>query len=217
MHVESIEGTRTRLTRQESREATRHRLIAAAIELFAHDGVSATSLHAVAEQAGYSRGAFHSNFADKVDLSSAVAAAVIAEVSPALEKALAADASSNRRLSDYIRVHLTFCVENPLKARALIEVVGYLDRAAIHSYEDRAEQSLDGLIELFTDGQKRNEMRVFDTSLMAFMLRTTLDATAGRLGTGSFEVSASHVIEQLVASFDLATRAFEPATQRSAG
>lgn len=217
MQVEPISGGRARLTRQETREETRNRLIAAAIELFAHDGVSATSLHAVAERAGYSRGAFHSNFSDKVDLASAVGAAVIAEASPALEEVLSADASSTRRLSDYIRVHLTFCAENPLKARALVEIVLYLDRVAIHSYEDRAEQSLDGLVELFADGQKRKEMRVFDTSLMALTLRTTLDATAGRLASGSLHASVSDVIEQLVASFDLATRALEPTARRSAG
>ena len=63
---------RKRLTRQESKEATRLRLIVAAERLFARNGYDATSVDAISETAGYSRGAFYSNFDDKEQLFLAV-------------------------------------------------------------------------------------------------------------------------------------------------
>ncbi|MFC4009944.1 TetR/AcrR family transcriptional regulator [Nonomuraea purpurea] len=60
--------TRKRLTREESRQETRTRLLAAAEELFAERGVNGASVEQIAERAGYSRGAFYGNFADKHEL-----------------------------------------------------------------------------------------------------------------------------------------------------
>lgn len=48
------------LTRR--RQATRQRLIAAAVEAFAEQGFGATSVEQVCERAGFTRGAFYSNF-----------------------------------------------------------------------------------------------------------------------------------------------------------
>ena len=64
--------TRKRLTREESRAQTRERLIEAALAVFTRDGVESTSIEEVAEAAGYSRGAFYSNFESKDDLLCAV-------------------------------------------------------------------------------------------------------------------------------------------------
>ncbi|WP_313534261.1 TetR/AcrR family transcriptional regulator [Haematobacter sp.] len=47
---------------------TRHRLIKAAAELIAAQGLAATSIRGTCEAAGYSQGAFYSNFATKDDL-----------------------------------------------------------------------------------------------------------------------------------------------------
>lgn len=57
-----------RLSRQEQQERTRERLLDAAESLFAEGGVNATSLRNVCEKAGFSQGAFYSNFASKQDL-----------------------------------------------------------------------------------------------------------------------------------------------------
>ena len=56
---------RKRLTRQESKEVTRMRLIEAAETLFIRKGFDDTSVDEISEMAGYSRGAFYSNFDDK--------------------------------------------------------------------------------------------------------------------------------------------------------
>lgn len=54
------------------RVATRQRLVEAAIQEFAARGVDATSVEHVSEAAGFTRGAFYSNFATKDDLCVAV-------------------------------------------------------------------------------------------------------------------------------------------------
>ncbi|MFS0705665.1 TetR/AcrR family transcriptional regulator [Cellulomonas sp. 179-A 9B4 NHS] len=55
------------------RRRTRERLLDAAFALFAEDGVDATSIEAVCERAGFTRGAFYSNFASKHELLLALA------------------------------------------------------------------------------------------------------------------------------------------------
>jgi AcrR family transcriptional regulator len=60
--------TKKRLSRADSRERTAQRLVDAAERLIARRGLEATSVEEIAEAAGYSRGAFYSNFKSKEDL-----------------------------------------------------------------------------------------------------------------------------------------------------
>ena len=59
---------RTRLSRQESRERTRAKLLESAERLFRSRGFHATSVEEIAESAGFSRGAVYSNFESKEDM-----------------------------------------------------------------------------------------------------------------------------------------------------
>ena len=61
-----------RLTRKETQEQTRARLVDTAKGLFLATGYNATSLGEVAEAAGYTKGAVYSNFATKHQLGLAV-------------------------------------------------------------------------------------------------------------------------------------------------
>ena len=67
-------ATRTRKapTRAQRKARTRERLVAAAERLFKRDGFHATSVDAVADAAGYTKGAVYSNFASKEELFFAV-------------------------------------------------------------------------------------------------------------------------------------------------
>ena len=58
----------TRLTRTESRARTRAALIRAGGEVFVERGFHGTSVEAIAERAGFTRGAFYSNFSSKEEL-----------------------------------------------------------------------------------------------------------------------------------------------------
>ena len=60
--------SRKRLTREDSRDQTTQRLLDAAQRLIAKKGLNAASVEDIAEAAGYTRGAFYSNFNSKGDL-----------------------------------------------------------------------------------------------------------------------------------------------------
>ena len=57
-----------RLSREESQEITRTKLLAAARALFVQNGYGMTSLDRIADEAGFSKGAVYSNFSGKEDL-----------------------------------------------------------------------------------------------------------------------------------------------------
>jgi AcrR family transcriptional regulator len=57
-----------RLTRTEKRAATRQALLEAAAAVFARRGLVGASVEEITEEAGFSRGAFYSNFASKEEL-----------------------------------------------------------------------------------------------------------------------------------------------------
>jgi AcrR family transcriptional regulator len=61
-------GTRVRLTRAQQQERTRQALLDAAGRVFVRRGFLGASVEAITEEAGYSRGAFYSNFDSKEQL-----------------------------------------------------------------------------------------------------------------------------------------------------
>lgn len=71
--MDSVERSGGRLKRDERRAQTRERLLAAAADVFNRLGYHGASLEAVAEAAGYTKGAVYSNFASKQDLFLALA------------------------------------------------------------------------------------------------------------------------------------------------
>jgi AcrR family transcriptional regulator len=61
-------ATRVRLTRAEQQAQTRQALLDAAAKVFVERGFAAASVEAIAAEAGYTRGAFYSNFESKQQL-----------------------------------------------------------------------------------------------------------------------------------------------------
>ncbi|WP_308467208.1 TetR/AcrR family transcriptional regulator [Rathayibacter soli] len=57
-----------RLTREQSQALTRERILEAAGDVVARDGYDGASVDRIAEAAGYSKGAFYSNFSSKEDV-----------------------------------------------------------------------------------------------------------------------------------------------------
>lgn len=57
-----------RLSREQSQAITREKLLASAYEVVARDGYEGASVERIAEEAGYSKGAFYSNFASKEEI-----------------------------------------------------------------------------------------------------------------------------------------------------
>jgi AcrR family transcriptional regulator len=87
-----------RLTRRESQEATRERLIDAAEKAFIRHGFDASSVERIAEDAGFSRGAFYSNFRSKDELFIAVLKAKRQELEGALDEIVRRESDPAERL-----------------------------------------------------------------------------------------------------------------------
>jgi AcrR family transcriptional regulator len=93
-----------RLTRAESREQTRMRLLESAARLFAKNGFERTSVDDVAEAAGFSKGALYYNFASKDELFEALVEESIADMIAGLEGALAGAHTIEEKLAAMQRV-----------------------------------------------------------------------------------------------------------------
>ncbi len=77
-----------RLTRAESQERTRTRIVEAGTRLFLEQGFRVTSLEQIGEAAGFTRGAVYSNFAGKTAIGIAVIDALYAREERRLRDAL---------------------------------------------------------------------------------------------------------------------------------
>jgi AcrR family transcriptional regulator len=80
------------MTRSERQARTRDELVDAAERLFTRSGFHATSVEAVADEAGYTKGAVYSNFASKEDLFFAVYERRTRAATAAVQEVLAAAA-----------------------------------------------------------------------------------------------------------------------------
>lgn len=193
-----------RLSREESRNRTRSDLVQAATELFADLGVARTSTEAVAERAGYSRGAYHSNFGSREELLEAVAARVVGDLGPKLATILGRDQDPLVRLAEYISSFLDYCERQHVEARAMVAIAAHRAATSSGSYEDALRASASDLVALFETGQTSGAMRRFDCLVMAGLVRRSLDAEALRVASGA---PAVPLAEELTETFVRATRA----------
>ena len=109
---------RKRLTREESKELTRLRLIEAAERLFIRRGFDDASVEEISEMAGYTRGAFYSNFDNKEQVFLAVIDRrrpkaldnILERVSEPVERAAAVRNwfANQWRLKDFIALRMEF-------------------------------------------------------------------------------------------------------------
>ncbi|NDU77154.1 TetR family transcriptional regulator [Actinomadura sp. DSM 109109] len=192
-----------RETRAERRRRTREELVASATRLFAERGVAATSVEAIAETAGYSRGAYHSNFETREEILDAVVDRVVGSLAPELAAVLRGEGGVLDRLAAYVRGFLAYCARRPVETRALVAVVAHRSVTAAGAYDDLVAASLADLVALLEEGQRDGELRPFDVVMMASMLRRTLDAEGLRVAHGA---PVDPVTGELVATFTRATR-----------
>jgi AcrR family transcriptional regulator len=107
------------------RENTRARLRDAAYEVFAEVGLDAASVEAICERAGFTRGAFYSNFASKdelfLELAAAVADRKLARVTERVE-ALRGQERPPSSVEQIARAVLDIAGEDPLTVVLMAEV-----------------------------------------------------------------------------------------------
>lgn len=97
----TIQAGRKRRTRREMQQDTRARLLEAAFHIIAESGVAAASIRGVCERAGFSQGAFYSNFASKDELLLVLMERYMSEIATVLDGAV--DQASDRSLEESLR------------------------------------------------------------------------------------------------------------------
>lgn len=101
--------------------ATRRRLIEAAMRLFARNGYAASSVAAIGEEAGVSRGLVNFHFATKENLLHAVIEQLVAELEAQMFPAEPA-ADPFQALAVLVQAHRRFLEERPERARLLFRL-----------------------------------------------------------------------------------------------
>lgn len=103
------------------RRATRQKLVDAALIQFGENGIDATSVEQLCEAAGFSRGAFYSNFATKDDLCEAVARFMAEECIEACREALSS-ATPQADIGTMLTKLFEAAAFGPARHRTMIEI-----------------------------------------------------------------------------------------------
>lgn len=106
------------------RQATRERLLDAAVQLFGERGVRGSSVEEICERAGFTRGAFYSNFDSKDELCVATVQRLAARHIEALHAAVDVVSDASRTQPEVIRTAVTVFIEaQPKKATELLGMI----------------------------------------------------------------------------------------------
>ena len=142
---------RKRLTREESKELTRLRLIEAAEMLFIRRGFADASVDEISEMAGYSRGAFYSNFDNKEQVFLAVIDRrrpkplddILQRVSEPVERKAAVRTwfSNQWRLKDFIALRMEFS-RRAFRDRSVRTHLSELLRQELETYSATVARSI---------------------------------------------------------------------------
>lgn len=162
---------RRRLTRQESKELTRTRLIEAAERLFIRKGFDDASVEEISETAGYSRGAFYSNFDNKEQVFLAVIDRrrpkaiddIFQPVSGPAERISAVREwfSNQWRLKDFIALRMEFN-RRAMRDRSVRKHLAELRRRELETYAASVGRYLRG-----TDGVEADRPEIVTLVLLA--------------------------------------------------
>ncbi|MDA8438904.1 MAG: TetR/AcrR family transcriptional regulator [Propionibacterium sp.] len=137
------------------RAATRERLVRAAVSVFAHRGVMAASVEEICDAAGFTRGAFYSNFDGKDDLCIAVlserADAYLSAARSAVQRVPTTTGDAQHRIRQVLDTFAQSVVEEPEAVLAMMELRLYAARepgvrAAFIRAQDAINESFASLI-----------------------------------------------------------------------
>jgi AcrR family transcriptional regulator len=142
---------RRRLSRQESKEVTRTRLVDAAERVFLRKGFDDASVDEISETAGYSRGAFYSNFKDKEEAFLAVIDRrrpkafdeIVQQLSEPTERLAAIREwfSNQWRLKDFIALRMEF-TRRAIRDHSVQKHLAELRRQELETYAGSVDRYL---------------------------------------------------------------------------
>ena len=112
---------RAPLTRDESRQLTRRRLLDAAAEVFAQRGYRRASVEEIASRAGYTIGALYSNFSGKDEVLLALLEQQVSSIAERIVAAALAEQDPSDKLRAGAREWMAFLDEEPATYALMVE------------------------------------------------------------------------------------------------
>jgi AcrR family transcriptional regulator len=165
-----------RLSRAESRERTRERIIDAATRLFLRDGFRATSLEQVADEAGFTIGAVYSNFDGKTAMGIAVIDGLYAREEERLRGLLAVVPHGDREaLFRALTKWADSTIGDPDWTRLEIEIAAFsanegAHREATAARHARLREHCRELIDDYLEGETRVDRDLLATAIVGLAL-----------------------------------------------
>ena len=160
--------------------ARRDQLVQAAVQVLSDDGYARTSIAAIADYVGVSKGVVSYHFADKADLLQGVVDRILGEAGRWMADRVAGAQSYTEALHRYIGANLSYLQQHRSAAVALTEVLlnaRTVDR--LSSVWDRAQTTaISELEQLFVGGQRAGEFGPVPARTLAISLRATIDAAS---------------------------------------
>jgi len=146
---------RQRLSREQSREQTRERLVAASHAVFTQKGFALASVEEITNAAGYSRGAFYSNFDDKTELFFELLRRESVEIEAQFHRLLAAPLVDVNHLRDQITDYYGKLYEQDTCSLLWMEakIVAARDekfRAKLNIFQEERHKQIAGFVEIFS-------------------------------------------------------------------
>jgi AcrR family transcriptional regulator len=116
------------ITRKEQQARTRSKLMRSAARLFCRGGLEQTSVDQIAHQAGYTKGAFYSNFKSKEELFLALLDQKFGEELERIEQSLTTDKAPDEAVRQAGEEFMRFLRADPEWERLYLEFVAYAAR-----------------------------------------------------------------------------------------
>jgi AcrR family transcriptional regulator len=196
--------------------ARRAQLIQCAIDTIAELGYSGASLAEIAKRARISKSVISYYFTSKDDLIRQVIDHVFAAGAEFMIPRVHAQTTPRAALHAYITSNVAFMAANRKHMVALFNIAtGFRDKDGTQRFvRSELDPAVNELEELLRLGQDGGDFRAFDTRVMAYAIRATIDDIPARLASG-LEADIDAFGSELAELFDRATRK-QPAPRKGA-
>jgi len=178
-----------------------------AIEVIAEAGYAQASLARVAQRAGVAKSVVLYHFSSKDELVEQVLMAVSMASIEGLPARIAAAGTARDKLKVAIESLAEFVDSHRTRALAALEGANMMRSlpGRLRLVADRKSDRVDGIAQLFTEGQRNGEFGEFDPHVLSVMFEQAIGAIALEAAIDP-DVDLKAFAAELVAMFDRATR-----------
>ncbi|MFF2084301.1 TetR/AcrR family transcriptional regulator [Nocardia sp. NPDC058176] len=188
-------------------EARRRQIIASTVEVISEVGYGNASLARIARHAGISKGVISYHFDGKDELMSQVVIQLFVSGAEFMAPVIMAAEGPRAALHAYLASNLRFIDANKSYVAACGDIVLNLrnpDGSLTFATVDGEREVIAPLIEMLADGQRLGEFGEFDPTILARLIRDSIDGVAARaVREPDFDVR--HYITHLTRLYDAAT------------